>query len=52
MSKSLVLWPCFILFSAFVGKYLVDMGLFRRIETKGLDKCRLIVPADGGNLLR
>jgi len=42
----------FILIVAFVGKYLIDMGVFRRIETKGLDKCRLIVPSDGGNLLK
>jgi len=48
MMKSMV----FILIVAFVGKYLIDMGVFRRIETKGLDKCRLIVPSDGGNLLK
>jgi len=52
MSKSTVLWPCFILISAFIGKFLMDAGVFRRIETKGLDKCRLVVPSDGGNLLK
>ena len=49
MSKSLILWPCFGLIVAFIGKYLSDVGVFRQIETKGLDQCRLIVPPDGGN---
>jgi hypothetical protein len=46
----MVLWPCFGIILAFLGKYLIDSGLFRHIETKGLDQCRLIVPPDGGNL--
>lgn len=48
----MVLWPCFILILAFFGKYLKDAGIFRNIETKGLDQCRLIVPSDGGNSLK
>jgi hypothetical protein len=52
MSKSIILFPCFILILAFIGKYLMDAGIFRRIKTKGLDKCRLILPLDGGNLLK
>ena len=49
MGKSMVLWACVIFIVAFVGKYLMDMGVFRRIETTGLDKCRLIIPPDAGN---
>lgn len=45
-------WIVLILIVAFFGKYLMDAGIFRRIETQGLDKCRLIVPAGGGNLFK
>jgi hypothetical protein len=34
---------------AYFGKYLIDLGVFRYIETTGLEKCRLIIPPDGGN---
>ena len=49
MGKSMFLWPCFVIILAFIGKFLMDAGVFRRIETKGLDQCRLVLPEDGGN---
>ena len=52
MSKSIILWPCLIIILALLGKYVKDLGIFRRIEKIGLDKCRLLVPTDGGNLIK
>ena len=49
MGKLIILGSCFLLILALIGKQLVDMGMFRRIEPKGLDKCRLIIPLDAGN---
>ncbi|CAF3443277.1 unnamed protein product [Rotaria socialis] len=50
MTKSLVIWFFFAIIAAFIGKYLVDLGLFRQIETKGLNKCRLMIPSGGEDL--
>ncbi|CAF0887012.1 unnamed protein product [Rotaria sordida] len=50
MLKSIVLLSCLVLILAFIGKYMIDFGVFRHIETKGLDKCRLIVAPDGDDL--
>ncbi|UJR33335.1 hypothetical protein I4U23_020784 [Adineta vaga] len=47
MIKSVILWSCLVLLLTFIGKYLMDMGIFRHIETKGLNQCQLIVPSDG-----
>ena len=52
MSKSTIFGSCLVIIMALLGKFLVDFGVFRYIETKGLDQCRLIVPIDGGNTMK
>ncbi|CAF2699321.1 unnamed protein product [Rotaria sp. Silwood2] len=47
MGKSVVVLSCLVLILAYIGKLFIDFGLFRRIETVGLDKCRLVVPPGG-----
>jgi len=51
MVNSLIKWTSFVLVIAYLCKYLMDAGMFRQIETKGLDQCRLVVPSDGSNRL-
>ncbi|CAF3350970.1 unnamed protein product [Rotaria sp. Silwood1] len=47
MGKFIVLLTCLVLILAYIGKKLIDFGVFRDIKTVGIDKCRLIVPSDG-----
>lgn len=50
MIKSVIWCACLVALLAYVGSYLNSAGIFRHIETKGLDKCHLLVPLGGGNI--
>ena len=49
MLKSVVFFCLLAIIGGYLVQYLADAGLFRTLEPVGLDRCRLIVPSNGGN---
>jgi hypothetical protein len=49
MGRSVTFWSFVAIIVGYLLKYFIDLGVFRHIESHGIDQCQLLVPSDGGS---